>query len=140
MGSQRLNANKYVLDTHVWIWWHMQPDRLSTGVRNIIANVADRDELLLSAISPWEFCKLLEKDRLGISCSVQEWLDVALNMAALRLIPLSPHLAYQSTVLPQPFHNDPADQIIAATAREENAILLTKDRRLLEYEHIRTFW
>jgi len=118
----------------------MQPDRLSSRVRNAISNVADRDELLLSAISPWEFCKLLEKERLGISCNARDWLDAALDMTSLRLVPLSPHLAYQSTVLPQPFHNDPADQIITATAREENAILLTRDRRLLDYKYVQTLW
>jgi PIN domain nuclease of toxin-antitoxin system len=118
----------------------MQPDRLSGKVRNIIANAAGNDELLLSAISPWEFCKLLEKGRLGISCGAQNWLDVALDMPKLHIVPLSPRLAYQSTVLPHPFHNDPADQIIVATTHEENATLLTKDSRLLEYKHVRTLW
>jgi len=106
----------------------------------MIAHANANDELLLSAISPWEFCKLLEKGRLGISCDAQDWLDVALDMPKLCLVPLSPRLAYQSTVLPRPFHNDPADQIIVATAREKNATLLTKDNRLLEYKHVRTLW
>ncbi len=118
----------------------MQPDRLSTKARDTIANIAGNDELLLSAISPWEFCKLLEKGRLGISCDAQDWLDIALDMSKLRLVPLSPRLAYKSTVLPHPFHNDPADQVIVATTREENATLLTKDGRLLEYKYVRTLW
>ncbi len=135
-----VNVRKYVLDTHVWIWWHMQPDCLSAKARKTIGDVSRYDELLLSAISPWEFCKLLEKERLGISCDAQDWLDAALDMPKLRLVPISPKLAYQSTVLPQPFHSDPADQIIVATAREENAVLLTKDHRLLEYRHVRSIW
>jgi len=49
-------------------------------------------------------------------------------------------LSYRSTVLPQPFHNDPADQIIVATAREENATILTKDERILAYKNVRSFW
>ena len=46
----------------------------------------------------------------------------------------------RSTVLPLPFHDDPDDQIIVATASEEQATLLTKDKRILEYEHVRSIW
>lgn len=61
-------------------------------------------------------------------------------MTKFRLVQLSPLLAYRSTKLPQPFHNDPADQIIVATAREENATLLTKDDKILKYKHVKALW
>ena len=77
-----------------------------------------------------KFSKLLEKKKLGISCAPEDWINTALDMPKLRLVPLSPVLSYRSTVLPQPFHNDPADQIIMATAREENATILTKDEKI----------
>lgn len=131
---------KYLLDTHVWIWWHMNPDHLSTVVRQIIADPEQYEELLLSAISPWEFCKLLEKGRLGISCDPEIWMEQALVMPKLRLVPLTPALAYRSTVLPPPFHQDPANQIIVATAREENAVILTKDRLIQSYPKVSTLW
>ena len=51
-------------------------------------------------------------------------------MPKFRLVELTPIIAYRSTTLPQPFHNDPGDQIIVATAREENAILMTKDAKI----------
>ncbi|MFO7817508.1 MAG: type II toxin-antitoxin system VapC family toxin [Thermodesulfobacteriota bacterium] len=60
---------KYLLDTHAWIWWNMRPDRLSDNAKNTIKKVDSYLELLLSAISPWEFCKFLEKERIGISCN-----------------------------------------------------------------------
>ncbi len=130
---------KYVLDTHVWIWWHMQPKRLSSKVKKAIADSAV-DALLLSAISTWEFCKLIEKGKLGISCDPEVWMREALDMPRLRLVPITPRIAYCSTALPSPFHSDPADQIIAATAREENAVLLTRDKLMHEYAHVRTMW
>jgi PIN domain nuclease of toxin-antitoxin system len=49
-------------------------------------------------------------------------------------------LAYRSTTLPQPFHDDPGDQFIIATAREENATLLTKDHSIQKFKHVRTMW
>jgi len=131
---------KYVLDTHTWVWWHVRPQNLSRRVKSLIAQPARYDELLLSAISVWEFCKLLEKGRIGISCDPEEWLATALAMRKLRLVPLSPAIAYRSTVLPRPFSTDPADQIIAATAREENAAILTKDELMRRYAHVRTIW
>ena len=131
---------KYLLDTHTWIWWHMNTQKLSQKVKKLIRDTSKYDELLLSAISPWEFSKLLEKKRLGISCDPEDWINRALDMPKLRLVPLSPLLAYHSTVLPQPFHNDPADQIIVASARSENASILTKDERILIYKHVRSLW
>ena len=131
---------KYLLDTHTWIWWHMNTQNLSQKVKRLIRDPSKYDELLLSAISPWEFSKLLEKKRIGISCDPEDWINRALDMPKLRLVPLSPVLAYHSTVLPQPFHNDPADQIIVASAREENASILTKDEKILSYKHVRSLW
>ncbi|MCI5159723.1 MAG: type II toxin-antitoxin system VapC family toxin [Candidatus Electrothrix sp. AUS1_2] len=131
---------KYLLDTHTWIWWNMNPANLSDKVRQVIADSEKYSELLLSAISPWEFCKLLEKKKLGISRPPEEWLKEALDMPKFRLVELTPIIAYRSTSLPQPFHNDPGDQIIVATAREENATLLTKDGKIRQYSYVKTLW
>ena len=131
---------KCLLDTHVWIWWHMSPGKLSRRAKRLIASVHRYEDILLSAISVWEFCKLLERRRLGISCSAEAWLATALAMPKFRLVPLSPLIAYRSTVLPPPAPADPADQIIIATAREENATILTKDDVIRRYAHVRTVW
>ncbi len=131
---------KYLLDTHTWIWWNMRPENLSKKVIDLIENEEGYDELLLSAISTWEFSKLIEKGRIGISANPEEWIYDALDIPKLRFVHLTPRIAYQSTVLPKPFHDDPADQIIVATAKEENAIILTKDKRIHEYRHIKSIW
>ena len=131
---------KYLLDTHTWIWWHMHPENLSRKVMTLIGDTSKYDELLLSAISPWEFSKLLEKGRIGISCDPEDWIKEALDLPKLRLVHLSPVLAYRSTILPQPFHDDPADQIIVASARAENATILTKDKNILLYKHVISIW
>ncbi len=131
---------KYLLDTHTWIWWHMHPENLSHKVMTLIGDTSKYDELLLSAISPWEFSKLLEKGRIGISCDPEDWIKEALHLPKLRLVHLSPVLAYRSTILPQPFHDDPADQIIVASARAENATILTKDKNILLYKHVTSIW
>jgi PIN domain nuclease of toxin-antitoxin system len=118
----------------------MNVAKLSGKVKTLISSPSRYDELLLSAISIWEFSKLLEKKRLGISCDPEEWIERALEMPKLRLAPLTPSIAYRSTILPQPFHEDPADQIIVATAREEGAVILTIDDRIRYYPHVSTLW
>lgn len=131
---------KYLLDTHTWVWWHLNPGRLSETVCRLIAAPDNYEELLLSAISPWEFCKLLEKRRLGLQGDPETWLALAMRMPKLRLVPLTPTIAWKSAILPQPFHDDPADQIIVATAREEDATLLSCDRAIAVYPHVATVW
>jgi len=131
---------KYVLDTHVWIWWQVNPKKISRKVGSLLKHPAHYEELLLSAISPWEFCKLLAKGRLGINCDPEKWLAAALDMPKLRIVALTPRIALASTTLPACFHDDPADQIIVATARVEQATLLTKDERIQEYRHVQSIW
>ena len=130
----------YLLDTHIWIWWNTNIQKLSSEIKNIIADPDNYEEILLSAISIWEFCKLLEKGKIGISKDPLDWINMALDITGLRIVPLSPVIAYKSTSLPQPFHNDPADQIIVATAREENATILTKNQKILDYKQVRSIW
>lgn len=81
---------KYLLDTHAWIWWHVNPKKISRKVLALLTNPARYEELLLSAISPWEFCKLVEKGRLGINCDPENWLATALDMPKLRIVALTP--------------------------------------------------
>lgn len=131
---------KYLLDTHTWIWWKIRPQNLSKKVTSLIEDTDNIDELLLSVISIWELCKLLDKGKVGIAYPFEEWIIGALDIPKFRLIELTPIIAYRSTVLTQLFHNDPADQIIVAGAIEENATLLTKDKMILSYPHVKTIW
>jgi PIN domain nuclease of toxin-antitoxin system len=67
-------------------------------------------------------------------------MKIALEMPKLRLVPLTPVIAYKSTALPGVFHDDPADQIIVATGREENAVVISKDERIRNYKLVKSIW
>ena len=131
---------KYLLDTHAWVWWHSAPQLLSARARMLIAKVGLQDSLLLASISLWEFAKLLEKKRIIIACEPDAWFREALDMPRLQVVSLSARIALSSVRLPGAFHDDPADQIIVATAREEGATIITKDQRILEYKHVKSAW
>ena len=51
-----------------------------------------------------------------------------------------PAIAYKSTVLPGNPHDDPADQIIVATAREENAVVISKNERIRNCKDVKSVW
>jgi PIN domain nuclease of toxin-antitoxin system len=57
----------------------------------------------------------------------------ALATPGLVLAPITPEIALESSRLPRPFHGDPADRIIVATARRMAARLMTRDQKLIQY-------
>ena len=63
-----------------------------------------------------------------------------LKYPGIQLIQLDPDIAVLSTRLPGDLHGDPADRIIAATCMKLNIPLLTKDKRLQAWGHIKTIW
>ncbi|MGA2659546.1 MAG: type II toxin-antitoxin system VapC family toxin [Verrucomicrobiota bacterium] len=128
-----------VLDTHIWVWWINGGAELSASKRQVLSE-RQADGLGVSVISCWEIAKLVERGRLVLAVPVGQWVDQALAYPGIRLLPLDPKIAVASTQLPQPFHNDPADQIITATAREMDCPLATDDGRILAYAHVKLAW
>lgn len=98
---------------------------------------SEQGGIAVSAISCWEVAKLVERGRLSLPCPVFDWLQQALAYPGVRLIELSPRICAESTQLPGEFHSDPADQIIIATARILDPPLLTVDRRIRDYPHVK---
>jgi PIN domain nuclease of toxin-antitoxin system len=124
-------------DTHVWLWWIADSARLTTKHRSVLE--ASRESGIgISVISCWEVAKLVQIGRLALTDSVIEWLSKALAYPGIHLVDLTPRIAVAATQLPGAFHRDPADQIIVATAREYDWELVTADRRIIDYPHVRT--
>jgi PIN domain nuclease of toxin-antitoxin system len=119
-----------LLDTHAWVWWLGKPEKLSRRQRSIIDRTRRRagDSLLLSVISGWEVALLVEAGRLRLPMPLETWLDEAMAVPGLEVVPLSaPIMAAASrlTVL-----RDPADMLIVATAQQFGAPLVTSDPRI----------
>lgn len=129
-----------LLDTHAWIWWVNEDRRLSRKARAAIANGQRAHDLWLSMISIWELAKKVEKKQLVLDRPLDRWIEAATTMPGLHLAELTPPILVESCRLPGPFPGDPADQIIVATAREDHAVVVTKDRRILEYAHVTSLW
>jgi len=123
-----------LLDTHYWIWLQLgEEDRFPSKARKAVEAAATAGNLLLSIISVWELGMLEAKGRIQLGSPCEQWVREALSTPGLTLIPLTPEIALDSSRLPGPFHGDPADRIIVATARGVGARLLTRDEKLVEY-------
>jgi len=128
-----------LLDTHTWIWSHSQTRYLSDNVREKI-ETTPTDQREIASISIWEFAMMVTRGRITLKIDPKHWLNNALSKSGIKVIELTPEIAIESCSLPGVFHKDPADRIIVATARIHNFTLLTKDRKILEYPHVKTLW
>lgn len=123
-----------VLDTHIWIWLlNGNVKRLSSEGLSAIEQASQSAQLGVCAISVWEVGMLEAKGRLRLSKGCLDWVREALSAPGLRLLPLTPEIAIESSRLPGRIHGDPADRILAATARILSGTLVTQDLKLLEY-------
>ncbi len=129
-----------LLDTHAWLWWVTEDRRLSKRAGEAITTALGENALWLSFISVWEIAKKVEKGQLVLDRPLHEWLDLATIRDGLHLAELMRPVLVESCRLPGDFHGDPADQMIVATARHSGAVLVTKDRAIRDYEHVRSVW
>ena len=125
---------KLLLDTHIWIWSLIEPERLTRKVRRALRSPSN--ELWLSPISAWEVLVLTEKGRLRFESDGDTWVRQALEAGPFREAPLSHDIALASRSL-KLSHQDPADRFLAATAQVLDLTLVTADERLLKATGLR---
>jgi len=87
----------------------------------------------ISPISAWEIGMLASRGRLQLLIRPERWFANLFDVPGVRLADLSPDLLIASSYLPGKPPRDPVDRIIAATARELGATLITRDRALIDY-------
>ncbi|CAN2039643.1 PIN domain-containing protein [Candidatus Magnetomoraceae bacterium gMMP-15] len=126
-----------LLDTHAWWWAISEPENLSAPAQQLISDTPSGQHCI-SSISLWEFAMMAQRGRIQLTITPQEWLSFALGMANTQVLPLSADIALDSCNLPGEFHKDPADRLIVATARISHLTLVTKDRKIRDYKHVKT--
>ncbi len=87
----------------------------------------------VSPITAWEIGMLTAHGRLQLLIRPERWFTNLFEVPGVRLADMSPDLLIASSYLPGTPPKDPTDRIIAATARELGATLVTRDRALLGY-------
>ena len=120
---------RLLLDTHIWVWSQLEPERLSGKVASALGSA--ENELWLSPISVWELVLLVEKERLAVDRPLDAWIEKAMEEMPPREAPLTHQIVLASRTVDLP-HRDPADRFLAATAKVMDLTLVTADARLAE--------
>jgi PIN domain nuclease of toxin-antitoxin system len=121
-------VSRLLLDTHVWLWSLLEPERLGGKAREALSSVGT--ELWLSPISVWEAALLFERGRLTASGDPRIAVDQLLHALPAREAPFTHEVAKVSCRLELP-HRDPADRFLVASALVHGLTLVSADQRLL---------
>jgi PIN domain nuclease of toxin-antitoxin system len=129
-----------VLDTHAWVWFLSNPELLSKKAKRYVDVAVKEKAIMISSISAWEVALLVARKRLILTLELSDWIAKSEMLPFFKFIPVDNSVAIKSVNLPQPLHRDPADRIIIATAISLGAPIVTKDEKILNYQHVQTIW
>jgi len=117
---------KYLLDTHILLWWLSDPKKLSKKAQTLIH---DRNQdIFVSSVSFWE---LVIKSGLG-RIEIPRNLLKILADDSIEILPLFPEATLGVLDLPQ-IHKDPFDRMLIAQAKFHDMVLITRDESITEY-------
>ena len=123
-----------LLDTCAYLWYYSAPELLPKTVRRKIGTAGS---FAVSLASVWEVAIKVQVGKLRLDLTVEDWVRRSLSNPDLHLLPITPTLVVYSTQLPAPFHKDPFDRVIVATAIQENLTVVTRDERILFYPNLK---
>lgn len=124
-------TQRYLLDTHCWLWWNALPERLSRQALDTITN--GENSILFSVISAWE---ISIKHALGkLQLPVEPGKYIPSRLAANRMTALPVQLGHTLRVNRLPHHHrDPFDRLLIAQAQNDNLTIITADPLFNAYE------
>jgi len=129
-----------VLDTHVWFWLSAHPARLSPAAREAIEQASRSGGIAIASVTLVEIAAAMARGRIMAGGSPESALTEMLRATAVVVKEITPVIAMLATQFPPAFPGDPADRIIAATARAEGVPLVTRDGKMRRSPFIETVW
>jgi PIN domain nuclease of toxin-antitoxin system len=129
---------KILLDTCCIIWAASDPKKLTPAA--ISALESDDAEVYVSAISCAEVACLAERTRIALDRHWKVWFNAVIDTNQWSVIDIGLDIVQEAYSLPDPFHRDPADRLITATARLRGLSVVTADEKILSYPHVPSVW
>jgi PIN domain nuclease of toxin-antitoxin system len=114
-----------LLDTCALIWWTLDPEKLSETAALACSEMADTGGII-SSISIWEIGVKIKKGKIDLGISLEEYVSRLKLLDRFRIIPIDETIWMENIALDWS-HKDPADRTIIATAKLENAPIITRD-------------
>lgn len=120
---------RVLLDTHVFIWLHVEPDRLSAH----LGFLHDLDnDLLVSAVVPWEIAIKHERNLLDLPEPPLVYVPARMSAIKAHSVPIEQSHALAVASLP-PIHRDPFDRMLIAQAKQLGVPIMTADPAIMAY-------
>ncbi len=129
---------KLLLDTCCIIWSVSAPSAISKHAKSLLT--ADESEIFISVISVAELACMVERRRITIDRHWKKWFRYYSDLNGWQIENITLEIMEEAYSLPDAFHADPADRIIAATARLNHYTILTADKKILAYPHVDSVW
>jgi len=122
---------KLLLDSHVFLWMHGEPERLSMVARELLSEPGT--ELFLSVVVPWELGIKVARKRLALPEELETFFASRARAARMTILPITLRHAVDAAGLPR-HHADPFDRMLIAQARSERLTLVSADAELARYD------
>jgi PIN domain nuclease of toxin-antitoxin system len=129
---------RVLLDTCGIIWAVSAPKELSKEVRSLVEN--PETEIFYSPMSCAEVAWGVQRKRILRDRHWKLWFRYYVELNDWRCVPMDLAIVEEAYSLPEPFHSDPVDRLIVATARLHGLQVVTADRKMLQYPHVQTVW
>ncbi|MGH7388150.1 MAG: type II toxin-antitoxin system VapC family toxin [Candidatus Rokuibacteriota bacterium] len=129
-----------LLDTHAWLWLCLEPRRLSATAAGAIRRAVNRGGLAVASISLWEVAMMLARGRVIPQGTPETWLAALIDRSGVIVREITPAVAALAAHLPGDFPGDPADRLIAATARAAGISLVSRDAAMRASPLVETIW
>jgi PIN domain nuclease of toxin-antitoxin system len=127
---------RILLDTCAVIFIAQDPDRLSEATRDLLV---DKDNILFaSVVTAGELACLAERKRILLPRHWKLWFRDCVERNGWNLLPLTIDIMEEAYSLPDPIHRDPVDRILIAASRLEDMTIITTDRLILDYPHVKS--
>ncbi|AUX46497.1 twitching motility protein PilT [Sorangium cellulosum] len=121
---------RLLLDTHVWLWFALDPGRVSADVQALLGSVDT--EIYVSVASLWEVVIKTSLGKLDLPDPPETFWECQTRGSGMATLPIRPEHILDIAVLPH-IHRDPFDRLLVAQARVERLTLVTTDPKIRAY-------
>lgn len=124
---------KYLIDTHVFIWFMMEPEKITKKILKILCN--EKNEIFISPISFWELAIKWQFGKLSLGkISVLQLPHIAEQYDFTLLTPQTYDYVSISQIPQKENHHDPFDRMLIQQAIRNDLILISKDEKFQQYQ------